>query len=112
MQPIVVRFEIQSRIDWHFTRDPRSERWVGVSPALKVTAEADTWAEFCQVINEIQNELFRDLLLEGDLPSFLTRHGWRSLTPLPVQATNVVFDIPAYMIPTPAANDRAREIHQ
>jgi hypothetical protein len=111
MAPIVVRFQIDARVEWKFARDSQSERWIGVCAALKVTAEADTWGEFCQTINEIQNELFRDLLEEGELQSFLLQHGWNPLTPIPSQPTNVVFDMPAFMIPA-AANDRTREIRQ
>ena len=111
MAQTVIRFQLDARIEWKFARDPKSDRWIGVCPALKVTAEADTWAELTQVINEVHNELFRDLLEEGELQPFLAQHGWIPMMPIPIKPTNVTFDIPAHMIPA-NSNDRTREIHQ
>ena len=111
MAQTIVRFQVDARVEWQVARDPKSDRWIGVCPALKVTAEADTWGELAQTINEIHNELFRDLLEDGELQAFLIQHGWQPVTPIPVQPSNVVFDIPAHMIPA-GANDSAREIHQ
>jgi predicted nucleic acid-binding protein len=111
MAQVVVRFQISAKINWRVTREPHAQRWIGVCDPLKVTAEAETWAELCQVINEIHNELFRDLLEEGQLEQFLRQHGWKPVAPLPSRTANVVFDIPAYMIPA-AANGETRAVHQ
>ena len=108
----VVQFELAARIEWRAFRDPKSERWVGICDSLNVTAEAATWGELEQVINEIHNELFRDLLEEGELQSFLQNHGWKPSTPVPQRAADgdIVFDIPSQIVPV--SDGQARAAHQ
>ena len=110
MARTVIRFQLNARVEWEVSRDERNGGWVAVCPALAVTAEADTWTELHEVVGEVHNELFRDLLREGQLQTFLTKHGWRPLGPLPGPSADAIFDIPSYMIPP--AHDRAREVHQ
>jgi len=61
---------INGRVDWKIARDPKTNEYVAVCDALKITAEADTWVQLCETIAEIQDELFITLLKEGALPQF------------------------------------------
>src|SRR5437867_10924108 len=91
----IVRCEGQ--VVWTAFRDPASERWVAVCEPLKLTTEANTWPELQAEAYEALLLLLRDLLETGELPEFLSEHGWRCEGPLPldVPASEVLFDLPA-----------------
>jgi hypothetical protein len=90
---------LDAKIRWAFVRD-ETGAWVGVCEALKLTACGDTWAQLCSVIEEIHNDLFIELLHEGQLEGFLRQHGWAPITPLPlsVPPEGVRFDVPVELL--------------
>lgn len=89
---------INAQLGWTVAQDPQSLRWVGVCPALAITAEAESFSKLTEMMNEEVNELMRDLLEEGSLDSYLHERGWTSLpgTPIPrlMPAEGVNFDVP------------------
>ena len=94
---MLVRVQAAGQLLWKVTRDPRSDRWVGVCPALSITAEAETWEKLTALMNEEVNELLRDLLESGELDQFFRDRGWKSLeVPLPqtMPSEGIKFDVP------------------
>lgn len=104
-----VQFQIEAQVEWRAFREPKHARWVAICDSLNVTAEADTWAELQSTINEIHNELFLDLLRDGELEAFLRARGWSPLNRLPQRADDgdLIFDLPAHIIPVANAHARA-----
>ena len=49
-------------VEWSAFRDPESERWVGVCPALNLVVEGQTWSEMQAEANEALLLLMRELL--------------------------------------------------
>jgi predicted RNase H-like HicB family nuclease len=88
---------VDASVTWQVTRS-RDGGYVGRCDALKVTAQGETYAELMSTIDEVQNELMLDLLAEGELEAFLSRHGWRPLNPIPARGDipphGVRFDLP------------------
>ena len=80
MQRQIVR--INAQLGWAVTRDPRSERWIGVCDPLAMTAEAETFPELMETIAEILQSAFRELLSTGDLMTYLRDRGWTLMTPI------------------------------
>lgn len=102
---MLIRVQIHGQLLWRYTRDPRSDRFVAVCDALKITAEAETWSKLVEVVNEEVNALFRDLYEEGQLDRFLRSRGWSPFpyTPLPgsMPAEGMRFDVPMDMQAVP-----------
>lgn len=98
---MLIRFDIDAQIAWRALRDRKTETWVGVCDALKLTARGDTWQDLCRMIEEIQEDLFRELLAEGTLERFLSDHGWKPLVPIPARFPEgiVRFDVPTSIVP-------------
>jgi len=94
---MLVRVQVAAQLLWKVTRDTGSSRWVGVCPALSMTAEAETWEKLTALMNEEVNELLRDLLESGELDRFFQDRGWRSMEiPLPqkMPSEGIKFDVP------------------
>lgn len=92
----IIRFDLKAQIAWRAMRDRKTQAWVGICDALKLTVEADTWSDLQQTIDEVQQALFSDLLTEGELERFLRDHGWSPVGPLPQRSEHerVRFDMP------------------
>jgi len=95
---ILVRVQIRGQLLWNVTRDPKSDRWVALCDALKITAEAETWEKLTALMNEEVNALLSTLLEDGELDRFFRDRGWESSpdTPIPstVPSEGVKFDLP------------------
>jgi len=92
-KPVLV--QIEGNLLWEVVRDPHGGRFIGVCRALNLNAVGDTWAEFQECANEAIQVLFEDLFKEGELEEFLSRKGWRALTPLPPRGAGAPqFDVP------------------
>ena len=92
-KPVIV--QIESNLLWEVVRDLHTGRFIGICRALNLNAVGETWAEFQEGANEAIQVLLEDLFKEGELEEFLTRNGWRTLTPLPGRGAAVPhFDVP------------------
>ena len=69
-------YRLEAKIPWRTTVDLGSGAWIGVCEPLRVTALGETVEDLHQAIFETMDALFRDLLAEGELDSFLRAHGW------------------------------------
>ena len=80
--------------------------WTAVCDPLGLTVEGESWSEIWQSIDESLNIMFRDLLKQRELPSFLRARGWTMIRPQPVKPTSRVrFDVPFRV--TPVAPDES-----
>ena len=86
---------VNANISWVVGRDLRAQVWVGWCNQLKLTAQADSFGEMLETINEIMTTMMETLLEEGQLEAFLRRHGWGLAQPVPAApAGDVGFDVP------------------
>lgn len=96
---MIVRCE--GTVEWTAERDPASGRWVGVCDELNLATEADTWRDLQVEVSEAMTLFLRDLLQHGELRRFLLEHDWEcDIVPDDVPPQDVVFDVPAWMIPS------------
>lgn len=103
---MIVRFQPSACIEWRAYRDGETDGWVAVCDALGRSAPGETWDRLCATIFELQQALLTDLLVLGELESFLKHHGWETQTELPehVPEGGVTFDIPTVVQPMPGIN--------
>lgn len=99
MQNVVV--QIDARLSWKVQRTPRG--YVANCEPLGVAAQGDTLPELNHMIAEILQELFTDLLQDGELERFLSDRGWRVVGAMPRREMlpDVAFDVP-YSLTEPA----------
>jgi len=95
-------YRLKAMIPWEVTRDRSSDAWIGVCKPLKVTALGETKEDLEQSIFETIDALFRDLVSDGHLESFLRSHGWsfRGNPSLEMFDDESRFDIPIKVIPS------------
>jgi hypothetical protein len=74
----------------------RSGQLVAWCDLLGLTVEGDNEADLASLIAESMHVLFMDLFEDGDLPAFLSEHGWRPHHPLPSARPDdgVLFKVP------------------
>ena len=103
---MIVRFQPSACIEWRAYRDGETDGWVALCDVLGRSAAGDTWDRLCATIFELQQALFADLLMEGELEAFLKHHGWQTQTALlaRVPEEGVTFDIPTTVTPMPGVN--------
>jgi predicted RNase H-like HicB family nuclease len=90
----IVRFELNSRLEWRVFRS-RNENWVAVCDPLSLTLEGETWQDLTANIGEGLQLLFQDLLETGELADFLKRHEWTPTVPLKrLDPARTRFDVP------------------
>lgn len=90
-----VTIEIEAQVGWIVFQDPKSNRWVGVCDALKITVGDDTWSGLAETIDDAIQSLMLDLVEHGEFEGFLREHGWRPLAPLPKKMNKLVrFELP------------------
>lgn len=107
----ILTVEVRAQLQWMFYRDDRSRRWIAICDPLKVTVEADTHTELRENIADGLNLLFRNLLKDRELDTFLRNRGWSLVGSAPAEESNVRFDVPIELIARKGTNDLARGIH-
>ncbi|MFQ5994536.1 MAG: hypothetical protein ACE5K1_05535 [Acidiferrobacterales bacterium] len=108
---MIVRFQPNAQIEWRAYRDTETDGWVAVCDALGRSAAGDTWDRLCATIFDLQHALLMDLLIEGELASFLRHRGWHIADPLPERVPDggVTFDVPTTITHIPGVN--VTELH-
>lgn len=94
------------------TFQAQSGEWVAICDPLKLTVQADTWAELMEDIGHTLDGLLRDLLSSNELNQFLRDHGWKLLAAIPARPEDVRFDVPFIPAMMANANGSARRLHQ
>jgi predicted RNase H-like HicB family nuclease len=89
---------IEANLQWQCS-PAGGEYWVGVCDPLKLTVQANTYAELLEDIGHTLDAMFKDLLETRELERFLRDHGWTPIGPIPRTSKNVRFDIPFIPVP-------------
>jgi len=85
---------IEGQIQWQCLRS-QSGQWIGVCDPLKLTVQAETWADLMEDIGHTLDAMLKDLLDSNELDKFLHEHGWKMAGPTPLHPhEDVRFDVP------------------
>ena len=101
---------VQANVPWDIVQG-KTGAWIGICEPLKLTVQAETWANLMEDIGLTLNAILQDLLKSNELPQFLKDRGWQLVGPMPSHPEEVHFDVPFF----PAmmgANGPQREFHQ
>jgi hypothetical protein len=88
------------------TRRASGGNWVGLCEPLKLTVQAETWADLMEDIGLTLDALMRDLLESNELQRLLNDRGWKLYRPIPNRQDEVRFDVRFFA--AMMANDQAR----
>lgn len=100
---------VDANVQWKILK-ASGGNWVGVCDPLKLTVQAETWAELMEDIGLTLNALLHDLVESKEIDHFLQDHGWRLVGRVPQRLDDVRFDVP--FLPALMANGSARELRQ
>ena len=69
--------------------------WIGVCDPLKLTVQAETWAELMEDIGHTLDAMLKDLLKSNEFEAFLRDHGWSAIGQIPAHPSKEIrFDVP------------------
>jgi hypothetical protein len=105
--PIV---QVQGNIQWKVARS-RDGHWLGICDPLRLTLQAETYAELMEDIGLALDAMLRDLLESSDLERFLRDQGWTLTGTIPARQDEVRFDVPFFLLPG-NADGNPRVVHQ
>lgn len=100
---------VDANVPWKVLQ-AKGGNWVGVCESLKLTVQAETWAELMEDIGRTLDALLQDLFESNELDQFLKDRGWRLFRPIPSRPDGVRFDVPFF--PAMMGNGPARELHK
>lgn len=89
----MIVIKIEGNVEWKCF-PAKGGNWVGVCDPLALTIQSETWASLMEDIAHALNAMLHDLLETKELNRFLSDHGWRSLTTIPLKPSEVWFDVP------------------
>ena len=102
-------YRIDANIKW-YVRKGESHRFVADCEELNLCIDADSYKELFGSINEGLTQMFRDMLLNNTLDSYLHQHGWvKHQIPKPTLEPAPYFDVPFELLMS--GNDRTNHIH-
>jgi hypothetical protein len=107
----LVRFSGQVQVQWNTLRTA-SGAYVAVCEPLKLTVQAESWAELMEDIAVTLDLLLKDLL-EADaneFTRFLHEHGWVLQGAIPTHSEGIRFDVPFF--PVMMGHGSASQLHQ
>lgn len=100
----LIRIDIHANLGWNCFKT-ESGNWIAVCDPLKLTVQAETWADLMEDIGLTLDAMLRDLLSTNELEKFLREHGWTAVDKIPSHPdTGIRFDVPFIpaMIAAPA----------
>ena len=106
--PQIVR--VDANLQWRILQ-AQSGAWIGICDPLKLTVQAETWADLMEDIGHTLDALLRDLLSSHELDRFLQDQGWKLLAAIPARE-DVRFDVPFIPAMMANANGSARQLRQ
>lgn len=96
--PTQTLVRINANLQWRF-KIGKGGNYVAVCDPLRITLQAETWAELMEDTAEVLNTIFLDLLNSNELDRFLSDHGWALMGRVPDQPENIRFDVPFFFQP-------------
>src|ERR1022692_2943698 len=100
---------VQGNIQWQCFQ-ANGGNWLGVCEPLKLTVQAQTWAELMEDIGLTLAAVMKDLFTSNELPKFLMDKGWTLIGAFPTHQ-DVRFDVP-FIPAMMGANGTPRELYQ
>ena len=100
---------VNANVPWKCLR-AKGGNWVAVCDPLKLTVQAESYAELMEDIGLTLNGLLADLLASNELNRFLRDHGWVLMGTIPSRREDVRFDVPFF--PAMVADGSSRDFHQ
>ncbi len=89
--PIVVR--VDGRVECKILK-AKGGNWVAICDPLKLTLQADTWANLMEDIAFTLDAILKDLLSSNELNRFMKEHGWKLVGQIPHRQADMRFDLP------------------
>lgn len=89
--PTVIRINGQVRCN---ILRARGGNWVAICDPLKLTLQANTWANLMEDIAFTIDAILKDLLSSNELNKFLRDKGWRLIGRIPDSRSDMRFDLP------------------
>jgi len=89
--PVVVR--VDGRVKWKILK-AKGNNWVAICDPLKLTLQADTWANLMEDIAFALDAMLKELLSSNELDRFMRDHRWKLIGQIPRHQADVRFDLP------------------
>jgi len=106
---LVRLIRVDAKVQWKCLQG-KGGNWVGVCDPLKLTVQAETWAELMEDISLTLDAMLKDLLSSNELERFLKDRGWTLTGAIPTRPEGVRFDVPFF--PAMMGNDPSQQLHQ
>lgn len=106
----VTLVQVNAKLQWQ-TQRAQGGNWVAFCEPLKLTFQAETWANLLEDIALGLDAMLKDLMVNNELDRFLRDRGWTTMGPIPAEPKNIRFDIPFYILPAPNAHGPQRRPH-
>ena len=101
---------VKSDVEWAVVEGTNGY-WVGICEPLKLTVQADTYANLMEDIGLTMSAVLKDLIETDELHQFLQSHGWSLQGPYQGPYEKVDhFDIPFHTT-RQSSYDSARQLH-
>lgn len=88
---------INGRVEWK-ARQAKGGNWVAICDPLKLTLQADTWANLMEDIAFTLDAILKDLLSSDEFDKFMKEHGWTIVGQIPHRQANMRFDLPFFPV--------------
>jgi predicted RNase H-like HicB family nuclease len=102
--------KIEAQLQWQ-ARRAHGGNWVAVCEPLKLTFQAESWANLMEDIALGIDAMLKDLLSTNELDRFLRDRGWNAIGPLPTQVSGVRFDVPFHVAQAAEGHGSQRRVH-
>jgi hypothetical protein len=106
--PTVVR--INGSVEWKILK-AKAGNWVAICDSLKLTLQADTWANLMEDIAFTLDAILKDLLSSNELNRFMKEHGWKLVGRIPHRQADMRFDLP-FITAMMSSHGSQRNLHQ
>lgn len=104
----VIVVQIEANVPWQ-TRRATGGNWIAVCDPLRLTLQAETYADLMEDIGLTLDALLKDLLRTNELDRFLRDQGWTMVGSVP-RRDDIRFDVPFF--PAMMGDGQARQLHQ
>jgi predicted RNase H-like HicB family nuclease len=101
--------KVRGNVQWRVT-ETQGGNWLAVCEPLRLTLQAETYAELMEDIGLALDGMLRDLLETNDLQRFLLEHGWTLVGAIPARPEEVRFDVPFHLLSV--SHGQERDLHQ
>jgi len=91
------------------THRAKGGNWVAICDPLKLTLQAETWANLMEDIAFTLDAILKDLLSSNEFDKFMRDRGWTIIGSIPARRENMKFDLPFYPV---VLNGSPRSLHQ